>query len=235
MQGSLNMRINVLYFLDSLLDSSIALGSHDAPYAAYVNRDLGTIVERVVPPEREGVLNLKSARQILESWRTRRVVEVRVVDDVLRTLDARPTGELSPRKREHDEVFSRGDILRRMEEDRERHKRLRERIWILPIPSLHPPAPGSGSGSTKHPGPSPSSGSPFTPASPATTGAGTGRMMPPPPPVLLPALAEVREREKQASALELEFEQLWETTSDLGEDDLERMKQDMSLMAQETE
>ena len=50
-------------------------------------------------------------------------------------------------------------------------------------------------------------------------------MMPPPPPVLLPALAEVREREKQASALELEFEQLWETTSDLGEDDLERMKQ----------
>ena len=58
------MRINVLYFLDSLLDSSIALGSHDAPYAAYVNRDLGTIVERVVPPEREGVLNLKSARQV---------------------------------------------------------------------------------------------------------------------------------------------------------------------------
>lgn len=44
--------------------------------------------------------------------------------------------------------------------------------------------------------------------------------MPPPPPVP-PA---VHEMEKQASALELEFEQLWETTSDLGEDDLDRMR-----------
>lgn len=63
-QGSLNTRINVLYFLDSLLDASSALGPTDAPYPAFVARDLGSIVGSVVPESREGVLNLKSARQV---------------------------------------------------------------------------------------------------------------------------------------------------------------------------
>ncbi len=185
------------------------------------------------------------------------------MDEVLRRLDARSTGyvrsasqlnglrglmscrEWSERKRSHDEVFSRGDILRRMEEDRERvsprsptlspspyqtsiteimliraqHKRLRERIWILPIPPLHHP-----SSLGKPIGPSPSSGSPFTPASPAQ--GQVGKMMPPPPPVP-PTSNDGRGEvvEKQSSALDLEFEQLWETTSELGEDDLERMKE----------
>jgi hypothetical protein len=51
-------------------------------------------------------------------------------------------------------------------------------------------------------------------------------MMPPPPPVP-PTSNDGRGEvvEKQSSALDLEFEQLWETTSELGEDDLERMKE----------
>lgn len=48
-------------------------------------------------------------------------------------------------------------------------------------------------------------------------------MMPPPPPVPPALVHDVAE--KQATALDLEFEQLWETTSDLSEEDLERMKQ----------
>lgn len=60
----MNTRINVLYFLDSLLDASIAFGPNDAPYPAFVARDLGGIVSCVVPESREGVLNLKSSRQV---------------------------------------------------------------------------------------------------------------------------------------------------------------------------
>ena len=50
-----------------------------------------------------------------------------------------------------------------------------------------------------------------------------------PPPHLPTPTRDPRVGEKQgmvsASALDLEFEQLWETTSDLGEEDLLRMKE----------
>jgi CTD kinase subunit gamma len=79
------------------------LGPPDAPYLAFISRDLGEIVERVVPDTREGVLNLKSAKQvthlntsvdqadeqILESWRTRRVLPPEVVESALSKLGER--------------------------------------------------------------------------------------------------------------------------------------------------
>lgn len=67
-KGTLNTRINVLYFLDSLLDVSMSLGPPDAPYMAFVAKDLGEIVHRVVPDNREGVLNLRSAKQVRGVW-----------------------------------------------------------------------------------------------------------------------------------------------------------------------
>jgi len=42
----------------------------------------------------------------------------------------------------HSQTFSRSDIFKRIEEDRERHKRLRERRWVQPIahnPSVYLP------------------------------------------------------------------------------------------------
>jgi CTD kinase subunit gamma len=65
MKGSLNSRINVLYFLDSLCETTLyAGGGPDAPYIDFVARDLDQITEFVVPPTREGVLNLLSAKQV---------------------------------------------------------------------------------------------------------------------------------------------------------------------------
>ncbi len=99
------------------------------------------------------------------------------------------------RKRPHPSLssFSRQDKLRRMEEDRERHKRLRERMWVLPmrIPgglgsmgmAVGPgggsngrkekerETVGSGQGQTAIPSPGDSASpaqSPFTPASPSS-------------------------------------------------------------------
>jgi hypothetical protein len=53
-----------LYFLDSLLDQTLSIGSSDMPYVAYITRDLSLVVGKVVPDTREGVLNLKAARQV---------------------------------------------------------------------------------------------------------------------------------------------------------------------------
>jgi CTD kinase subunit gamma len=63
-KGHLNTRINILYAVDSLLEICQALTPAEAPYSALILRDLGRIVEGVVPDTREGVLNLKSTKQV---------------------------------------------------------------------------------------------------------------------------------------------------------------------------
>ncbi|WVQ99733.1 hypothetical protein IAU59_006875 [Kwoniella sp. CBS 9459] len=244
-KGSLNTRINILYFLDTLLEASIPLGPTDAPYPGFVTANLKELVEKVVPDSREGVLNLRSAKQILESWRMRRVIDYDTIEEVLESLKGRTYGHGEPsEKRSHEQAFSKNEILRRMEEDRERHKRLRERIWILPIPPLHPPrlptsstaaaavAAASSSSTSKS---SPSTTSPFTPASPRrgapTRGTGAEKMPPPP----IPPAGEGHGGESTGSgsassaggagsALQVEFEQAWELTSDLDEEELSKMK-----------
>ncbi|OCF31950.1 CTD kinase subunit gamma [Kwoniella heveanensis BCC8398] len=257
-KGSLNTRINILYFLDTLLEASLPLGPTDAPYPGFVTSNLKELVEKVVPDSREGVLNLRSAKQILESWRMRRVIDHDVIEEVLKSLEGRTYGhEVPSEKRSHEQAFSKTEILRRMEEDRERHKRLRERIWILPIPPLHPPrssaaavsASAAALASASASKSSPSTASPFTPASPRrsatsrapSAAAGAGERMPPPP---IPAAGSgsgegsgsnsnhvehssngsISGLGGVGSALQVEFEQAWELTSDLDEEELNKMR-----------
>ncbi len=147
-------------------------------YVDYVARDLGKIVECVVPSGREGLPNLISTRQvslqsyilnpsfprlpkenygvflhrdvaflrfppfkvpeflpplqILESWKTKRVIDPEIIDEALSNISARENnpGESSSTHRAH---LPRQEIFKRIEEDRERHKRLRERRWVQPI------------------------------------------------------------------------------------------------------
>ncbi|PKI83268.1 hypothetical protein MVES_002837 [Malassezia vespertilionis] len=73
--------------------------------------------------------------------------------------------------------ISRSDILRRIEEDRERHKRLRENSWKLP------------------------------------------------PMTFLHAL-KMHQGEESVTAMQLEFDQDWETTSDMNEDDLDYFREE---------
>ncbi|OCF60864.1 hypothetical protein L486_00508 [Kwoniella mangroviensis CBS 10435] len=226
-KGSLNTRINILYFLDTLLEASLPLGPVDAPYPQLVTQNLQDIVGKVVPDGRDGVLNLRSAKQILESWRLRRVIDHDVVEEALKFLEGRTHSDDSSNKRSHEQAFSKNEILRRMEEDRERHKRLRERIWILPIPPLHP-QPSQLPTKLKS---SPSTTSPFTPASPSNSkppNASTpnqGKMAPPPVPVADKEKSQEGEGGGLETALEVEFEQAWEGVSDVDEEELQRMKE----------
>ena len=59
-QINLNQRINLLFFLDSLLENSTV----GLPYRHLVKRDLAQLVQLVVPQSREGILNLMSADQV---------------------------------------------------------------------------------------------------------------------------------------------------------------------------
>ncbi|KAG8890018.1 hypothetical protein FRB98_001453 [Tulasnella sp. 332] len=237
------MRINILYLLDSLCEASVhyqqasglnlpsASGSSRKPasYVEYVSRDLDQIVQLVVPDNRDGLVNLASTRQILESWRAKRVLDPAVVDQVVLTLDQRRENLHSQpvsTKSSSTTEFSKDEILRRFEEDRERHKLLRQKRWFLPIPTQPTshqqpklattllitstttnPLSSSPSSNTQR---TPTSVSPTSPSqarressTASISGGGAG------PPI----------HHGAELALDIEFDQAWETTSDWNEDD----------------
>lgn len=154
-KSNINARINIFYMLDSLLDQALAIGLES--YRTLVERDLDTVVDLTVPMDvKEGVLNRLSTvqvrrdlrvctthyvpwlsrcnrLQVLKSWKTRRLLPVAHLDALLDKLES---ATFPPSDNTSSTIFSRNDILRRIEDDRERHKRLRERIWVLPVPSL---------------------------------------------------------------------------------------------------
>ncbi|PCH35507.1 hypothetical protein WOLCODRAFT_125905 [Wolfiporia cocos MD-104 SS10] len=215
-KGSINNRINILYLLDSLCESSLLAKSHTGAagatqdaggsggggslYVAYIARDLAKIVAYVVPEGRQGLPNLMSTKQILESWRAKRVLDPQQVGDVLATLDARrdslehaqaadPTSRAASASAP---ALPRVEVFKRIEEDRERHKRLRERRWVQP--AAH----------------------------------GPHTALPPPLAAFLPLAHEDGEGHEETT-LDIEFENEWETTSDWNEDDDEAAFEENAL------
>ncbi|KAK9469347.1 CTD kinase subunit gamma CTK3-domain-containing protein [Lipomyces arxii] len=165
---SLNSRINILYFLETLCDSSLRTGYKE--YIEMVQRDLWEILDKVVPPSQGASANLASARKALENLRQKGIFDSESLQDVETRLDER--GRLVSEKQyqmqpEAPSVWKE-QILRRMEEDRERHKRIRENIWVIPA----------------------------------------------------------------GDAVQLEFDNAWENTSSLDEDDYEMMKEENMMLAQ---
>lgn len=100
------------------------------------------------------------ASQILESWRSKRVIDPQKIDDVVAVLSARSSSasDLNPSQstslpsplahsssrpssshhHSSHQAVPRQEIFRRIEEDRERHKRLRERRWVQPVSHKNP-------------------------------------------------------------------------------------------------
>ncbi|KAJ1973958.1 hypothetical protein H4R35_003849 [Dimargaris xerosporica] len=123
--ASITARMNILSLIDAICTLSVkASSSH---YLMLVKRDLETIITKVVPLGKEGDVNVVATRQILESWRKRRVFgREPLLDDLDAQLAKRVTG--LDRKTDMKDT----DILKRIEEDRERHKRSKEEIWVRP-------------------------------------------------------------------------------------------------------
>ncbi|PPQ99767.1 hypothetical protein CVT24_009670 [Panaeolus cyanescens] len=204
-EGSINSRINILYFLDSLCEISLLSESHRRPdknsnasglYVQFVSRDLNRIVEIVVPNGRKGLPNLVSTKQILHNWRSKRYIEPQKIDEAMTLLNERAKYE--PRSSGGDandvsappsphQSLSRGQINKRIEQDRERHKRLREKRWVQPMAR--------------------------NPAFFQTP--------------RLASFYPLNDHEEQT--LDIEFENDWETTSDWNPDDEEAIREETKL------
>ncbi|KAB5592802.1 CTD kinase subunit gamma CTK3 protein [Ceratobasidium theobromae] len=147
-KGSLNTRMNILHLLDNLCETALlhqtgaSIPSSQAPYVEYVTRDLEKIMEYVVPNSRDGLINFQSARQILDSWQTKRVLDPIAVSNVIESLEIKKsTLKDIPATRSNTSAAERDEIFKRIEEDRERHKLLRQRRWNIPTRAGQPYAP----------------------------------------------------------------------------------------------
>lgn len=129
------------------------------------------------------------------------------------------TGTTSSRKRTApvSAEFSRGDTLKRMEEDRERHKRLREKMWVIPLPLAASRASAIGSnaaGKGATPQMTPSPATPISPSANARPQSDQSAAMG----------ARAFFLEAAAGAMEEDFERLWEWVGDLEEEDVADLK-----------
>jgi CTD kinase subunit gamma len=132
--SSLNVRLNIFFFLECLCESSSA---HAAVCRNWISRDIDEILDKVVPRTQLGLVNVSAADQIIESL-SGRVIKPSKAMELQKRLLVRSREELSnggggdsSSRDATPQPMSKGDILRRMDEDRERSKRLKENIWAI--------------------------------------------------------------------------------------------------------
>ncbi|CAO3651111.1 unnamed protein product [Mucor hiemalis] len=127
-QASYNARLNIIYVLDAIFSAS-----QKSRYTAYndlTRPDLPRIIHAVVAGGPKGVLNIPNTQKIIRNWKRKEYFDVKDLEEAEKPL-LEQESSADPTQTNTDS-FSREDVLRRMEEDRERHKRLKEEIWIRP-------------------------------------------------------------------------------------------------------
>ncbi|KAF2001575.1 CTD kinase subunit 3 [Amniculicola lignicola CBS 123094] len=154
-RNSMNNRANILYFIDHLSD--LSLREKHLKYIHLIQRDILRIIDAAVPDDGSGAANIKVVRRVLTSLQGKKVLQPQTVSELEQVLQSRDvtgtTGAGVPgdatmegvestsgaggaagagtRTWEGGPRLEKGLIMQRIEEDRERHKRSRESIWMV--------------------------------------------------------------------------------------------------------
>lgn len=204
-KGSLNRRANLLFLIDSIVTDGTLPPEIRSLFAPLLERDLYLLIDLAVPEARwDATLNLPTVRKILAHWRQKLVIDAMALADIDLLLNTREKSlhDLSPRLKSLTNL-SQVDMTRRIEEDRERHKRLRENSWILPPTAFsHNQLFGTRPHQT-HPS--------FLPSSHSSD--------------------ELQHERPIYTPQDLDFAQNWDETSDFNEDDVEEIQEQLRLAA----
>lgn len=162
LQNNMNIRANIMYFIEHFLDLSSAAGHTD--YIRMMQRDIIRVVDAVAPDDGSGAANIKVVRRVLQSLQAKSFLEAEAVSEIEEVLKERDTvgmaspaavgagedplllmgGDMPPSQTLPQPAgrrvgpggggmrLDRKQVEQRIEEDRERHKRLRESIWAVP-------------------------------------------------------------------------------------------------------
>lgn len=154
-RNGMNTRANIMYFIEHFLDMAHREGHGD--YVRMMQRDIIRVVDAVAPEDGSGAANIKVTRKVLQTLQSKNFLESQTVSQIEEVLRDRDTssqdlalsspanGDLalgdsshsqqaphSTRRSNAPPKLDRRQIEQRIEEDRERHKRLRENIWAVP-------------------------------------------------------------------------------------------------------
>ncbi|KAK3401085.1 CTD kinase subunit gamma CTK3-domain-containing protein [Sordaria brevicollis] len=191
-RSNLNMRANIMYFIEHFLDMAHKDGQED--YIRMMQRDIIRVVDAVAPDDGSGAANVKVVRKVLQALHAKSFLDSTILDDIFEVLRERgesylnessqgdlilspssaPLTDMPPSQTAihaappppppsststshqqhhsssgggsgHANLSKRGggintaaprldkkQVEQRIEEDRERHKRLRENIWAVP-------------------------------------------------------------------------------------------------------
>ncbi|ROW12289.1 hypothetical protein VMCG_00632 [Cytospora schulzeri] len=152
-RNNMNTRANIMYFIEHFLEMAQKDGHVD--YVRMIQRDIIRVVDAVAPDDGSGAANVKVVRRVC--LQAKSFLQTQTVTEINEVLKERETSNMdvvmsspvnstnpglgdmppsqtipkpggTPRPARPDKK----QIEQRIEEDRERHKRLRESIWAVP-------------------------------------------------------------------------------------------------------
>ncbi|KAJ5112650.1 hypothetical protein N7532_000695 [Penicillium argentinense] len=148
-RNNMNNRANIMSFIEHFCE--MAIKENHLPYVRMMQRDILRVVDAVVPPDGTGAANVKHVRRVLTNMQSKEILSVETVTEIDAALKDRDThpGHLDFEEEEGPEYSARSrtgtprnpkapgmrvdkrQIEQRIEEDRERNKRLRENMWAV--------------------------------------------------------------------------------------------------------
>ncbi|KAA6411465.1 MAG: ctd kinase subunit gamma [Lasallia pustulata] len=147
-RNSMNNRANIMYFIEHLCD--MAQRENHLDFVRMMQRDILRVVDAVAPSDGSGAANVKVVRRVLNGLQQKSILVPDTVTEIEACLKERDTLPAHPAlspveangQRDVQMVnttpkmngvirLDKRQIEQRIEEDRERHKRLRESIWAV--------------------------------------------------------------------------------------------------------
>ncbi|KAI1129616.1 CTD kinase subunit gamma CTK3-domain-containing protein [Nemania abortiva] len=156
---NMNTRANIMYFIEHLLEMASKERHND--YVRMMQRDIIRVVDAVCPENGSGAANVKVVRKVLQGLQSKLILLEQTVIEIEACLKERDTsandfslsspvdgneqsgppasatdpdvgGTQSTQRNGVSIKPTRRQIEQRIEEDRERHKRMRESMWVVP-------------------------------------------------------------------------------------------------------
>ncbi|KAJ5914222.1 hypothetical protein N7504_003105 [Penicillium tannophilum] len=148
-RNNMNTRANIMSFIEHFCE--MATKEDHLPYVRMMQRDILRVVDAVVPPDGTGAANVKHVRRVLSGLQAKQILSAETVIEIDAALkdrdshpahldleqdeaqdDSGPSKAGTPHHTKPQVRFDKRQIEQRIEEDRERNKRLRESMWAVP-------------------------------------------------------------------------------------------------------
>jgi CTD kinase subunit gamma len=135
---NMNTRANIMFFIECLCEMAVKDSAGDGRgidgsamgYVRMLQRDILRVVECVIGEEGA---NVRVVRKVLQTLQTRAILMAETVSELEAVLKSREVEQaFGTPKNGNTGTMDKRQIEQRIEEDRERHKRLRESIWAVP-------------------------------------------------------------------------------------------------------